>query len=190
MKFVCVDCDGVLIDFCGGIKQYLNDKNIEFKPECVTSYSFKGNIGCDRSEIFKAMNDEELYTYLQPYDNIETSLLLLACNDIETKAYTGSVDLPKAIEIRRKFINKYNLNSGDIYIGNKPVVLEADALFDDCLAVHKEWIEAGYDGKLFLIDHTYNNEENNPDFPYFDKVIRCKDFEDAVEKYLGYSNLN
>ena len=186
MKFVCIDCDGVLIDFCGGIKQYLNDKNIEFNPENLISYSFKGDIGCDRSEVFKAIKDENLYPYLKAYSDVSTGLLMLTCNDIETRAYTGSIDNQKALALRNDFIRKFNLDSGSIYIGKKPVILEADALFDDNLDVHKDWIEAGYTGKLYLIDHNYNSEKNNPDYPYFDRLIRCENFNNAVERYLGY----
>lgn len=186
MKFVCVDCDGVLIDFCGGIQQYLSDRNVEFKPENLISYSFKGDIGCDRSEVFRAIKDENLYPYLKAYDDITTGLLMLACSDVEAKAYTGSIDNPKALDIRTEFIKKHNMDGGAIYIGKKPVILDADALFDDNLDVHRDWVEAGYTGKLFLIDHNYNSEENNPDYPYFDKLIRCSDFNNAVERYLGY----
>lgn len=186
MCFVCIDIDGVILNMLDSIKDYLNEKGITFIPKNVVKYNFSGDIGCSRDYVFEALSNPKVFKQQKPYKGVLDSIIKLQRSHIQTNAYT-TVSSNDIYKIRKDFCNQLNL-SGDVYIGDKPVLLEADALFDDCLDEHKKWIEAGYTGKLYLIDAPYNQEYYNKDFLYFDKVIRCLDFNDAVSRYLKTLN--
>ena len=175
MGFVCVDCDGVLLNMLEAIKEYLEKRGKPFYPNNVIRYNFEGDIGCKKSDVFNSLYDIELYKTQELYSNAMLALNKLFYSSIDVRAYTSSVNVKSIINYKACMFNRKYMMSR---------IKEADALFDDCLGVHKDWIDAGYKGTLYLIDAPYNSEKHNKDFPYFNRVIRCKDFNDAVNKYV------
>ena len=184
-KFVCVDVDGTLLDFQGALKSYFSDKGIDYKSEKVTSYNFDGKIGCKKKDVYAAINETEFYKHLKEFNNAITALDKLQDAEVTTLAYTASVVNSEIYKKKCCFINRHHM-PGIPYIGKKPVIKDAAALFDDCLEIHKEWIEQGYEGKLYLIDAPYNRECNNKNIDIqWEKIIRCDSFADAVNDFLA-----
>lgn len=183
-SFVCVDVDGTLLDFQEAIKSFLESKGVIYKKENCNSYSFDGDIGCSKKDVYDAFYEAEFYKHLYAFNDALMSLEKLQ-EEYITSAYTASVVSADVYKQRCEFIKRHNM-PGVPYIGKKPVIKEAKALFDDCLEIHKQWIEQGYEGELFLIDAPYNREESNKglDIPW-DRVHRCSSFSEAVNQFLG-----
>ena len=62
--------------------------------------------------------------------------------------------------------------------------VNASALFEDYLENIRRWIDAGFEGKVYLVNQPYNQEYNHKDFPYFDRVERVDSVEKGVELFL------
>jgi 5'(3')-deoxyribonucleotidase len=184
MKKVCVDVDSVILNFYEALRRRLADKGITFYPERSIDYSFNGDIGCPKDAIFATFNEPQLYEYLQFLDGAEEAIALLHkhCN---VHSYTASVPHEEIYNKRVHFVESLGMVP-NVYVGKKPVIYDADALFDDCLDVHRAWIEGNSTAKLYLIN-AYSNQvrPENADDPIWDKVIRCDSLLDAVKKYIA-----
>lgn len=186
MNYACIDVDGVLYDFNNNLSKYLEEtRSIHFDPSKCSNYDYKhSDLGFDRKIIYECFKEPKLYEGLEFFDGAVKALEKLQ-KYIKTKSYTGSVDIDEISNRRRNLCKDLKL-FGEPYVGiRKPTDLKAVALFDDCLGVHKQWIEDGSKAKLFLIDAPYNQETNeNKGSLDWSRIIRCKNFEDAVEKFI------
>lgn len=178
--YVCVDVDGTLVYFNKALKQALKKHNIELDLDSCTKYNYS-HLGVEtQKKIWDTIrNDVSLYKNLEFFDGVKDSLKRLQYW-IRTVGYTGSTFKPEILELRKTLLMELNL-SGTPYTTKKPTDLGAFALIDDCLAVHKQWIADGSIAYLFLIDAPYNRDTDEETEK---RIIRCKDFNDAVDKLL------
>lgn len=181
---VCVDFDGTVLDFHQGLKRRLAQLGHDYHPEKCIDYNFNGDIGCDRALIYKLFTDVELYRQLPFFVDSEAaiSMLLERCNTVY--GYTASVAEPTIFKERTELVEKLGMTP-KVFVGKKPV-MDADALFDDCLGVHRCWVNAGSKAKLYLIAAPHNQvTEENKDDPIWEHVIRCDSLFEAVQMYLA-----
>lgn len=186
MGFVCVDVDGTLLNLNEALRVKLKEIGLDYKYENITHYDFRGDIGVNPKEhIYPLFNDLYIFSLelLYPFEGA-----LEALDDLttltEVRMYTGlKTSNQNIVLLRDAFGHNHNM-TGNSFVGNKPVMLGADALFEDCFETCEEWISAGYEGYIFLIDQPYNQQiNNNPSSSVWSKIIRCEDFADAVKKY-------
>lgn len=184
MSSVCVDIDGTVLDFHEGLKIRLAELGHTYYPERCTDYHFHGDIGCDREIIYNLFTDEELYHKLPFFKTSKEAISLLLAKCDTVYGYTASVANQNIFQQREELVRELGMEP-KVFVGKKPVMDSADALFDDCLGVHRCWVQAKSKAKLYLIDQTHNQitEENKND-PIWQSVIRCNSLLDAVQKYL------
>lgn len=185
MPKVCVDIDGTVLDFHEGLRIRLAELGHTFIPENCVDYGFNGNIGCDKSIIFDLFTDEELYHRLPFLKDAKDAVKLLLEECDAVYGYTASVKHEAIFREREAFVKELGMIP-DVYVERKPVIVDADALFDDCLGVHRCWANANSNAKLYLINQYHNQmTEENRDDPIWKRVIRCDSLMDAVKKYLN-----
>ena len=185
-KSVCVDIDGVVLNLMQGIHLYLEPLGYNFDIDHIEAYNFKyDSLGFDRKVIFDAINNVKSFELAPFYDGAVEAVQKLQYF-VKTKSYTKISEIPEIYNRRKNLLNFLKLEGKPITSAQKPVDFSADALFDDCLDVHKQWIEQGSKAKLFLIDRPYNQKtnENNGSLDW-SRIVRCKNFEEAVDFYIS-----
>lgn len=183
LGIVCVDFDGTVLDFHEGIRRRLAGDGITYYPHKVVDYNFKGDIGCTPEQIFKVMDDPALYGMLPFFENAEKALELLVASGDTVYGYTATVDNPDIEAGRIRLVESLHMTP-KVFKGRKPP-MEADALFDDCLGVHRTWVNAGTTARLYLIDAPHNQmREENKDDPIWRHVVRFPNLYEAVKDYL------
>lgn len=187
--FICIDCDGVILDTNAALINYLNKRHISYNPQNLIRYDFTGDIGCDKEYCFKAFNESNFWKEELKHPLVDLKKIVNKLNNegIVPFIYT-LLDNKEAIKIRTQFLLDNNIDYFSIYDNKKPVIKEAEALFEDCLDNIKTWFDNGYTGPVYLINHNYNQEEYNNDFPYFDKVIRVNNLEEGIEIFINNRN--
>jgi 5'(3')-deoxyribonucleotidase len=183
-NIVCVDIDGTTMDFHKALQIRLRELGHTYYPERCIDYNFNGDIGCDRNLIFDLFDDEELYRRLPFYENAKKaiSMLLEQCDTVY--GYTASVAAENIFNQRKELVEELGMIPR-VFVNKKPVMEDADALFDDCLGVHRCWVNAGSHAKLYLINQQHNQmTEENKDDPIWNSVIRCNSLFEAVQMYL------
>lgn len=169
-----MDCEGVLLDMLGAIKQLLPS----FKPENVESYDFSGDIGVSRQEVFDVIASPEVYEVEEPYPGVEDALNRLR-TVTHCEAYTVVHDDDRIFRRRVDQLKALGLE-GHIFSSDaeeKEKLEGYDVLFEDSPKVVEKYKDAGM--CIFLIDHTYNQDVPESD------VIRCKDFPEAVDTLIA-----
>lgn len=185
-KSVCVDIDGVVLNLMQGIHLYLEPLGYNFDIDHIEAYNFKyDSLGFDRKIIFDAINNVKSFELAPFYDGAVEAVQKLQYF-VKTKSYTKISEIPEIYNRRKNLLDFLKLEGKPITSVQKPVDFSADALFDDCLDVHKQWIEQGSKAKLFLIDRPYNQKtnENNGSLDW-SRIVRCKNFEEAVDFYIS-----
>lgn len=188
---VCVDVDGVILDWDGSVQKYLAEKGIEFHPEKMTSYQYHGDIGCDRKEIYKSFDDCRLYKILydNPYPGAIDAVRGLG-RHVNMQMYTGSKNHPEFRALRQIFCEELGMTGTVCPIENgktfKAPVEGAYAVFEDCPSVIKLWIDGGYQAHIYMISHPYNQKENleDPSILEYENLTVCRNFEEAVYFFL------
>lgn len=180
MRKVLIDMDGVVLDLLGAIKTLLPD----FKPENVETYGFGGDIGVKKHDVISLFHDINLFKNQKTYPRTEEALAELR-KVAELYAYTLAPKDDEVTEYRNHQIEMLGIN-GRAYthyeVGReKPVLDGYDALFEDCVENVVRWLPKT-ETRLYLIDRTYNRE--NPDVEGWDRVVRCSDFYDAVQRFV------
>ena len=185
-KSVCVDIDGVVLNLMQGIHLYLEPLGYNFDIDHIEAYNFKyDSLGFDRKVIFDAINNIKSFELAPFYDGAVEAVQKLQYF-VKTKSYTKISEIPEIYNRRKNLLNFLKLEGKPITSAQKPVDFSADALFDDCLDVHKQWIEQGSKAKLFLIDRPYNQKTNeNKGSLDWSRIVRCKNFEEAVDFYIS-----
>lgn len=185
-KSVCVDIDGVVLNLMQGIHLYLKPLGYNFDIDHIEAYNFKYNsLGFDRKIIFNALNDVKSFELAPFYDGAVEAVQKLQ-RFVKTKSYTKISEIPEIYDRRKNLLDFLKLEGEPITSLQKPVDFSVDALFDDCLDVHKQWIEQGSKAKLFLIDRPYNQKTNaNKGSLDWSRIVRCKNFEEAVDFYIS-----
>lgn len=185
-KSVCVDIDGVVLNLMQGIHLYLEPLGYNFDIDHIEAYNFKyDSLGFDRKIIFDAINNVKSFELAPFYDGAVEAVQKLQYF-VKTKSYTKISEIPEIYNRRKNLLNFLKLEGNPITLLQKPVDFSADALFDDCLDVHKQWIEQGSKAKLFLIDRPYNQKTNeNKGSLDWSRIVRCKNFEEAVDFYIS-----
>lgn len=185
-KSVCVDIDGVVLNLMQGIHLYLEPLGYNFDIDHIEAYNFKyDSLGFDRKVIFDAINNVKSFELAPFYDGAVEAVQKLQYF-VKTKSYTKISEIPEIYNRRKNLLNFLKLEGKPITSVQKPVDFSADALFDDCLDVHKQWIEQGSKAKLFLIDRPYNQKTNeNMGSLDWSRIVRCKNFEEAVDFYIS-----
>lgn len=158
---VFVDLHGVALDMCGALKGYFKDRGKSFYPEKLTDYDFNCDSGVDKSEAYAAFSDIALYDYMKPYVDAEKAIALLRTRCVPN-VYSTSVDDSSIISSTDAFVQRFGLN-GMLMVGRKPFISDADVLFDDCAAVHRQWASAGFSGLQYIIDRPYNKPKMSDD---------------------------
>lgn len=184
---VLVDLDGTILDLCSAIKVQLAKKGITFIPENVVSYSFAGNIGCKRKEVFKTFSDVNTYRLQKPYKGAVEALKKLS-SVVEVEPYTKIKAQANLFSYRKHQIEEVGMHGNPI-IAEKKTVIEGDyvAVFDDCIGVLEEWVDRE-DVFLFLIDQPYNRNIMYTRLFARRNFFRCKDFNEAVELFIKLQN--
>lgn len=185
-KSVCVDIDGVVLNLMQGIHLYLEPLGYNFDIDHIEAYNFKyDSLGFDRKVIFDAINNVKSFELAPFYDGAVEALQKLQYF-VKTKSYTKISEIPEIYDRRKNLLDFLKLEGEPITSLQKPVDFSVDALFDDCLDVHKQWIEQGSKAKLFLIDRPYNQKTNeNMGSLDWSRIVRCKNFEEAVDFYIS-----
>ena len=185
-KSVCIDIGGVVLNLMQGIHLYLESLGYNFDIDHIEAYNFKyDSLGFDRKVIFNALNDVKSFELAPFYDGAVEALQKLQYF-VNTKSYTKISEIPEIYDRRKNLLDFLKLEGEPITSVQKPVDFSADALFDDCLDVHKQWIEQGSKAKLFLIDRPYNQKTNeNMGSLDWSRIVRCKNFEEAVDFYIS-----
>ena len=200
---VCVDFDGTILNFNDCLKNFLAKDNVTFRPEKVKFYDYSNEgIGCSKETIYNAFSQKEFYDNLDFFEGAFKSLEALRSFD-DVYAYTGAVDNDVIVNKRKSLIKRLKLKGYpylcteknqklemDIpyYRGgvHKPVILEADALFEDCVGVIYNWQKRGATAEYYLIDAPYNQEEDDTEHLIdWTKVTRCRTFFEAVDIYIN-----
>lgn len=181
-KFVLVDFDGTLLNYIKALHDRVNvDMGIDVDILNSTSYTPK-NFSKEHQNIIKDIidTDVDLYRNLQFFDGARESLEDLM-KHIETRAYTGSSHDKEIYKIRLNLIRELGMRELP-FTDKKPYIPDAFALIDDCDGFHKQFIENGFTGLLYLIDAPYNREQT----PKFEsRIIRVKDFTEAARDLLA-----
>ena len=181
-KFVLVDFDGTLLNYIKALHDRVNvDMGIDVDILNSTSYTPK-NFSKEHQKIIKDViyTDVDLYRNLQFFDGARESLEELM-KHIETRAYTGSCHDKEIYKIRLNLIRELGMRELP-FTDKKPYVADAFALIDDCDGVHKQFIENGFTGLLYLIDAPYNREQT-PEFE--SRIIRVGSFTEAARDLLA-----
>lgn len=182
-EIAAVDIDGTAYNFHGAVKAYLEEMGHTFYPEKCIDYHFNGDIGCDKQLIYDSFDKKELYDKLKAYEGSIEAINLLRQHGT-VYGYTASVAEPSIFNQRVKLVEELGMIP-KVFVKHKPVI-DADALFDDCLGVHRCWIAANSNAKLYLIDQPHNRmTEENKDDPIWQRVIRCNSLLEAVQLYLS-----
>ena len=183
MLSVCLDIDGVVLDFNKGLQDYLKQKGYDFKPEECTDYNYRNvKLDFDASIIYDAMKDINLYNCMtiKPRALEAIDLLKRHC---KVYGYTASVDVPEIIDKRSRLLSDLGID-GRVIVGDKPVIPNVDALFDDCLDVHRVWFKAKTKTKQYLINAPYNQLDESKDFDLATVIMRSTDLYSAVNDFL------
>lgn len=172
MPKVSVDLHGVVLDMCSALRDYFAEHGLSFDPEKVTDYDFDCDTGVPQAEVFTALGDPRLYDFVKPYPGALDALKLLqsrcACH-----VYSSTVDNETIMAKTNSFIYDVGL-FGACISGRKPVIYDSAVLFDDNVAVHRQWYEAGYRGVQYIIDRPYNQPKREE--PMWSKVVRVPSF--------------
>ena len=175
---VCVDLHGVALDMLSALKEYLKATyDVKLDPKKVTDYDFQCDLGFDSQLVFEAINDPELHKLVKPYDKVEAAIKLLNIHCFPY-AYTGVVNQPKIIARTNVQIHQLGL-IGEALSYNKPVIYDANVLFDDNPSVHRQWWMAGFPGLQYIIDRPYN-QPTYRDEDFWNSLIRVKSLYDGV----------
>lgn len=180
-KFVLVDFDGTLLNFIKALHDKVNlDMGIDIDILNATSYTPK-NFSKEHQKIIDNIvyTDVDFYKNLQFFDGARESLAELM-KHIETRAYTGSSGNKEIYKIRLNLIRELGMKELP-FTNKKPFVADAFALIDDCDAIHKQFIDNGFTGLLYLIDAPYNKEQT-PEFE--SRIIRVSSFTEAARDLL------
>ena len=174
---VLVDIDGVVLNFHEGMRQVLEEQGHTYIVEHQTTYSFGGDIGCDKKLIFDNFMNPEVYKKAPLHYMAKESIeLLKTVANVET--YTSTVPSKEIIEIRRKLCeDELGIKMNRYDIGHKPVVPGVLALFEDCPDNLIPWRDT--DTELYLIEHPYNFSCNDRRF------IKAYNFHDAVMRFMN-----
>lgn len=185
-KYVCLDIDGVVLNLMQGIHLYLEPYGYNFDIDGIKAYNFKyDTLGFDRKIIFEALGNVKSFELAPFYDGAVDATKKLQ-NFVTVKSYTKISEEPAIYQRRKKLLESLKLKGKPITAPSKPVDFSADALFDDCLDVHQQWIEQGSKAKLFLIDRPYNQKTNeNIGSLDWSRIVRCKNLEEAVDFYVS-----
>lgn len=178
---VCIDLHGVAVDMLGALRLYLKEnRGVNFDPASVTDYDFQCDIGFDRKLIFEAFKDVELHKLVMPYRGAEDAIRILKahCN---VHAYSGVVDDPDVVALTATMIHNLGM-LGKPLAYRKPIIFDANVLFDDCPAVHRQWQKAGFKGLQYMVDHPYNRAANlrQPDDIDWMRIIRVNSLYEGV----------
>lgn len=171
MRRVLVDLDGVVVDMLSAIKKFIPS----FKPENVTSYSFDGDIGCDKKEVFDLMKSHEVFEAQGYYEGALEAMQSLK-KYVKVVPYTLLPVNAYIAMARERQLRELGLPVS-VYFGKKSSPAGYDAVFEDN---YSQLIQFDDSTKLFMINHTYNMAEDCRG-----RIIRCENFPDAVKKYLG-----
>lgn len=173
---ILVDLHGVVLDMQSALKGYFAVRGQQYHPENVISYDFDGDIGVEKSEIYKAFSDIALYDYIILYPDVEKAFALLRTR-CTPQLYSTSVDDPLIMEKTLKDISSLGL-SGNLVVGRKTVVPDADVLFEDCAAIHRQWADYGFTGLQYIIDRPYNKPKESD--VLLNNTIRVKSLYEGV----------
>ena len=183
-KVVALDIDNVVIDFSARIQEYLAKQGITFKPEKVERYDFTGEIGCSKEDVYNSFHNVDFYDDLPYTEGAKEAIQKLKDNNIEVVGYTGAVNVSEIVESRSKLLRDLGL-SGSVYIGEKPVLNDFDALFEDSLEVIVRWQKAKSKTKLYLINKPYNQVSFNEHIGIdWSKLQRVDNLLSAVDNFL------
>lgn len=175
---VCVDFHGVVMDMLGALVPYLKEKyGVTFDPASVTDYDFDCDLGFDRKLVFEAFQDEALHNSLKLCEGADIGLKMLKSRCVPV-AYTGVVNKIGIISYYNRLIIDLGL-SGRPMPYKKPVIYDANVLFDDCVGVHRQWYSSGFRGLQYLIDMPYN-QQNGAVGPEWGAMIRVPSFKAGV----------
>lgn len=182
---VCVDLHGVSLDMMYALKTYLKQTyDVNLNPKKVTDYDFQCDLGFDSQLVFEAFNDPELQLLVKPYDGVESAIQLLNMHCFPY-AYTGVIQNPTIIARTNVQIHQLGL-MGEALQYDKPVIYDANVLFDDSPDVHRKWWMAGFPGLQYIIDRPYN-QPTYRDEDFWNSLIRVKSLHDGVvDMYKRY----
>ena len=184
-KRVALDIDGVVLNLLEGLRLMFEKDGKTFYPEKVEDYGFHGDIGVDRKEVFEAFKHKEVYGLAPLYAGVEDYIKKLRCC-ADVVPYTVVSNNLDVVEERLQLLKSlgFDTHRCNIYTGGtKPVLEDVNVLIEDCLETCIDWINHGFSGEIFLIDHTYNR--NVPE-EYVNRIVRCNGFIDAVERCVTY----
>ena len=184
--YVCIDIDGTILDLCKGMEKYLKEKGVTFFPENMSEYDFGGDIGCPKEVCFQAFQDPKFWkTETEfPISDLKSVGNMLKDEGYNPYVYTLLNYGEDVRRVREKYLKSSGIEEYCIFNGEKPVFVNASALFEDYLENIRRWIDAGFEGKVYLVNQPYNQEYNHKDFPYFDRVERVDSVEKGVELFL------
>lgn len=171
---VLVDVDGVIVNILDGIRMRAYHDGLTFIPSNVSSYSFDGDCGIPKKIIFRYLSENKTFEMAPMYSKVCDALTLLG-RVYTPVAYTSVPDHCK--QSRDDLLTRLGFKEKLIYNGSKPYISDACALIEDNPSALEQFIEEGFKGYLFLIDHTYNRNFN---VSQYKNCFRVEDLYSAV----------
>lgn len=198
-RYLLLDCDGVLLNWLRGFKDYLYDTySIELKGR-PDNYSMEEWIGEDEEvirEYIREFNEEsDSFGDLGPMPDAVFSMEYL-CNEfkLDPVVITSCTDKPDRAEIRKENIKRHfpqvsEVHCVPLHSSKKEILQEywenkyeivpmwVEDNFDNAI----DGLEAGYGGNVFFLDNKYNGTYE----PYFPKTITyCKNWSDLTKRIM------
>lgn len=174
-----LDIDGVVLNLQEGIKHSLYRYGIEYKPENCISYSFEGDIGCDKDWVFSLFRGTDVYENSPLYDGVIEAVKKLK-SVIEVRPYTIVANVKDVVDKRLDLLESLGLTRFTYTGTTKPVMNNVDFLFEDNPLAVKEWLSTEYNGYILVIRQPYNSYLEE-ELQYSKKVVFCNSFVDAVD---------
>lgn len=183
-KEVYVDIDGTIRNTCEGIRLYLAKQGYDFNWQNAITYGFDGNIGVDKSLVYKCFSIKEVYQLSPLFTGAKEAIAMLKAYDYKVFAYTQSNTTLDVVNFNTAFIKKLGVESA-IYLHKKPTIETGYAIFDDCVGVLEDWYYET-EAKLYLIDQPYNQKINNPkSSSLWEEITRCENLYEGVKKFIS-----
>jgi len=200
-KKIYVDFDGVLLDSCSGMENYILEKyGKKIHISDAYKYDYTGIKGISKKDLYSAFSDPKYMSALKPYKGAKLGIKRLK-DFFEVVPYT-QVDCKETKSIRDKQIVDFGLN-GEAYMScseGKPILLEDDViLVEDNLSHILKWVREAEnkwgrsyakdkDVLFLLVDQYYNQYKYYIDWNWVGNrdilndlgILRVPSFADGV----------
>ena len=216
-----IDFDGVIYNLMASVEMAVYNLNgTRFRRENILTYDFNKSLdptlvdetmldpvkamGISREFIFSLMGNPNIYNYNCYYNGFKPAIKSLATYIpvvIYSYCLSDSMASAKAVlfeDLFKNCDNVYYCTSSNGDMGFKAAYPNAKFVIEDSLSNLDEYLKeektfAKGRPRLYLVDHTYNQEKYNADYSFvFEHCRRVPNVVEAVTRivYQNYTNLS